>query len=234
MATRSKAREFARLANRLNAVMDLTDNKVYLNDVDFGSNVDSSQIEGAVSNLLFLNALQDVNSTATANQVLTATGDGAFFFANNAAREIHTIMDLGILDGTDGQVLHTDGDGSFTFQTLAEHRLSNLNDVSTTSDYGQYLTANGDGSFKFTTPTAHRLNNLIDVESAATKDQVLTANGDGTFFFANNAAREVNALTDLNITDGTAGQVLKTDGEGAFYFDDEDTLNSIIFSIALG
>ena len=42
------------------------------------------------------------------------------------------------------------------------------------------------------------------------------------------------SLTDLNITDGTSGQVLKTYGNNAFYFADEENLNAILYSIALG
>jgi len=42
------------------------------------------------------------------------------------------------------------------------------------------------------------------------------------------------SLTNLNITDGTSGQVLKTYGNNTFYFADEENLNAILYSIALG
>ena len=38
----------------------------------------------------------------------------------------------------------------------------------------------------------------------------------------------------LPVADGSTGQVIKTDGSGNFYFDDEETLNSVIFALALG
>ena len=41
-------------------------------------------------------------------------------------------------------------------------------------------------------------------------------------------------LTDLNITDGTSGQYLQTHGNNTFFFGDADTLQPIIYSIALG
>ena len=42
------------------------------------------------------------------------------------------------------------------------------------------------------------------------------------------------SLTNLNIIDGTSGQVLKTYGNNTFYFADEENLNAILYSIALG
>jgi len=196
----SKARHFARLANRINVSYQIEDQRLVLDDVDFGANSSSDDIEELVTPLLKLTNLNDLTSTALTEQVLTANGDGTFFFANNAAREVNTLLDLSIVDGNDGAV----------------------------------LTTNGGGSFTFTMPPELTMSSLTDLNSMATANQVLTAKGDGTFFFANNSAKEVQNLMDLNITDGQNGQVLKTDGNGGFYFDDEDTLNSIIFAIALG
>ena len=76
------------------------------------------------------------------------------------------------------------------------------------------------------------LSDLTDVNTTATANQVLTADGTGGFHFSTVTVPQ--SLTNLNITDGTSGQVLKTYGNNSFYFADEENLNAIIFSIALG
>ena len=281
----SKARDFARLARRLDVAIDLADDRVYLKDVNFDSSSSNDTIQNMVTDNLTLVNLQDVEPGSTINQVLTANGDGTFFFADNTQTILeldiedgtagqfliangdgtfefanNTLLNLNINDGTSNQILKTNGQGNFYFgdnvQNLTELNINDglenqflasknnqtfefqnitfniLADVDlNTIGVNKFLTTDGAGGYKFEDA---KLVNLADIVPTAEKEQVLTANGDGTFYFANNAARPVNFLTDLNITDGTEGQVLKTDGAGNFFFDNEETLNSIIFSIALG
>ena len=281
----SKARDFARLARRLDVAIDLTDDRVYLKDVNFDSSSSNDTIQNMVTDSMTLVNLQDVEPGSAINQVLTANGDGTFFFADNTQTILeldiedgtagqfliangdgtfefanNTLLNLNINDGTSNQILKTNGQGDFYFgdnvQNLTELNINDglenqflaskndntfefqnitfnqLADVNLTKiGVNKFLTTDGMGGYKFEDA---KLVNLADIAPTAEKEQVLTANGDGTFYFANNAARPVNFLTDLNITDGTEGQVLKTDGAGNFFFDNEETLNSIIFSIALG
>jgi len=93
----------------------------------------------------------------------------------------------------------------------------------------QVLTTYGNGVFYFA-DAATELKELTDVNSTATANQVLVADGTGGFYFAD----VPRTLTNLNITDGTSGQVLKTYGNNTFYFADEENLNAILYSIALG
>ena len=164
----SKARGFATLANRLTATMDLEDGKVYINDLYFGANSSSDIIDNLVTTSLstfYLSEVEDVSTeNAAEGQVLTVTADGKFNFQNNAAREIHSILDLGILDGAANTILTAKGDSTFEFLP-AEVQIvdyedvtntpsipSSLTDLGLTGTEGQVLTANSSGGFEFRDP----------------------------------------------------------------------------------
>ena len=100
--------------------------------------------------------------------------------------------------------------------------------TTTPTDYGIVGKAIDSNSIQIFAETS--LTKLFDVNTTATANQVLTTDGTGNFFFAG----VPRTLTNLNITDGTSGQVLKTYGNNTFYFADEENLNAILYSIALG
>ena len=118
--------------------------------------------------------------------------------------------------------------------SLTTFEMADIKDLNSTANTGQVLTANNE-TFEF------RDIPIVDYSEVANTPAIPVNFSDlsGTFEYANIANTPPpqvvpTVLTDLNITDGTAGQTLKTDGSGNFYFDDEETLNSVIFALALG
>ena len=120
--------------------------------------------------------------------------------------------------------------------SLTSFEMSDIKDLDSNATFGQVLTANN-ATFEFRDIPAVS----VDYSEVTNTPAIPVSFSDltGTLEYteiANTPAPQVipTVLTDLNISDGAAGQTLKTDGSGNFYFDDEETLNSIIFSIALG
>lgn len=120
--------------------------------------------------------------------------------------------------------------------SLTSFEMADIKDLNSTANTGQVLTANG-SQFEFADiPIV-----TVDYAEVQNTPAIPISFNDllGSLEYTNIANTPApqtvpTVLTDLNITDGSAGQTLKTDGSGNFYFDDEETLNSIIFSIALG
>jgi plastocyanin len=97
-----------------------------------------------------------------------------------------TLLDLGIVDGTNGQVLTTDGAGAFTFQTVTQdggggggaEALNDLTDVTISSPaLGQVLKYNGTFWVNDTDDTgdgggASTFADLTDVPTGLTIDQI--------------------------------------------------------------
>jgi len=95
-----------------------------------------------------LTKLVDVNSTATANQVLTAFGNGSFYFAD-AATELKELTDVDST-ATANQVLTADGAGNFFFANNDAEGASTLTDLGIADgEADQVLTTDGNGSFFF-------------------------------------------------------------------------------------
>ena len=95
-----------------------------------------------------LTKLVDVNSTATANQVLTAFGNGSFYFAD-AATELKELTDVNPT-ATANQVLTADGSGNFFFANNAAAEITTLTDIGIADgEADQVLTTDGNGSFFF-------------------------------------------------------------------------------------
>ena len=95
-----------------------------------------------------LTKLVDVNSTATANQVLTAFGNGSFYFAD-AATELKELTDVNPT-ATANQVLTADGSGNFFFANNDAEGASTLTDLGIADgEADQVLTTDGNGSFFF-------------------------------------------------------------------------------------
>lgn len=115
---------------------------------------------------------------------------------------------------------------------LSDSDFSVNHTINTISFVGFTLSANDDVVIDMYRP-GYRVQGfrLQDIDMPeGTVGQVLTTDGAGNFYFANTT----QSLTNLNIQDGTAGQVLKTYGNNTFYFADEENLNAILYSIALG
>ena len=157
------------------------------------------------------------------NSTITITDDGevSSVFLNDVQFGTNTSSD--VLSG----LLET---------SLTSFEMSDIKDLDSTANTGQVLTANND-VFEFRDIPAVS----VDYSEVTNTPAIPATFSDlsGTLEYAqiaNTPAPQVipTVLTDLNISDGAAGQTLKTDGSGNFYFDDEETLNSIIFSIALG
>lgn len=120
--------------------------------------------------------------------------------------------------------------------SLTSFEMSDIKDLDSTANTGQVLTANND-VFEFRDIPAVSVDYSEVTNTPAIPVSFSDLTGSLEYAqIANTPAPQVipTVLTDLNISDGAAGQTLKTDGSGNFYFDDEETLNSIIFSIALG
>ena len=206
-------------ANTINA------NTIFLGGVngklEFDANTSTLKINNASlalqSDLVFsLAGLTDVNSTATANQVLTAFGNGSFYFAN-AATSLSELTDIDFTTVPNGSFLSTDGAGNYYFANAAA-ALSELTDVNSTATANQVLTADGTGGFYFannsTTTTLASLNDVDTTVNSPTTASglVLTSDGDSTYSFQKvigNNQKEYVAAEDL-----TAGDLVALTNDG--------------------
>ena len=118
--------------------------------------------------------------------------------------------------------------------SLTTFEMADIKDLNSTANTGQVLTANNE-TFEFRDIPIVDYSEVENTPAIPVNFSDLTGTLEYTRIANTPAAQVVpTVLTDLNITDGTAGQTLKTDGSGNFYFDDEETLNSVIFALALG
>lgn len=155
------------------------------------------------------------------NSTLTITDDGEVgsVYLNDVKFGTNTSSD--VLDG----LVQT---------SLTTFEMADIRDLNSTANTGQVLTANNE-TFEFRDIPTVDYSEVENTPAIPVNFSDLTGTLEYTRIANTPAAQFVpTVLTDLNITDGTAGQTLKTDGSGNFYFDDEETLNSVIFALALG
>lgn len=157
------------------------------------------------------------------NSTLTITDDGEVgsVYLNDVKFGSNTSSD--VLDG----LVQT---------SLTTFEMADIRDLNSTATTGQVLTANNDVfEFRDLPEVTVDYSQVENTPTIPVSFSDLTGTLEYTEIANTPPPQTVpTVLTDLNITDGTAGQTLKTDGSGNFYFDDEETLNSVIFALALG
>ncbi|NDB78910.1 hypothetical protein EB155_03510, partial [archaeon] len=113
-------------------------NNVTINNlsVEFSTanNIIANTITALVYNGIYLDALEDVNATSSANQVLTSDGTGNFYFANSSSKLVQlTDVDINSI-GAD-KILTAYGNGVFYFSDSAD--LSSVTTSIVTTDLVQ-------------------------------------------------------------------------------------------------
>ena len=111
---------------------NLTSNNIVVEVIDVENIVANNIIANTYSGI-YLDMLENVNDTATANQVLTADGTGSFFFAD-AATELKELTDVDSTASAD-EILTAYGNGEFYFSnTLTNVQINNSSADNLTSN----------------------------------------------------------------------------------------------------
>ena len=111
---------------------NLTSNNIVVEVIDVENIVANNIIANTYSGI-YLDMLENVNDTATANQVLTADGTGNFFFAD-AATELKELTDVDSTASAD-EILTAYGNGEFYFSnTLTNVQINNSSADNLTSN----------------------------------------------------------------------------------------------------
>ena len=142
----SKAREISKFASKLT----VQTNSVVIDSL----NTTNANIVFATS----LSQLTDLNSTATANQVLTTDGAGNFYFRTVTENFITSLSQLSDVNSTAtaNQVLTTDGAGNFFFTKIQQANTSN---GGASLDIGSWdITTDGSSNLLFTYNNVNKLN----------------------------------------------------------------------------
>ena len=226
---------------------NLTSNNATLNNANiydsFAENLTANTIVANTYSGIQLSMIQNLNDTATANQVLTTDGSGNFFFnSTGVSNELKGLVDVNST-ATANQVLTADGSGSFFFAAASDpisvkktntsnailSTVTNVNDFRFDSDSGLDVVDLGSGAVKikmnstFKTLKVSGQSDLVatgldTLEIIGGVGITITTNPTGTPH-KTLTFNGVSLLTDLGITDGTANQVLTTDGSGNFSFE---------------
>ena len=111
---------------------NLTSNNIVVEVIDVENIIANNIIANTYSGI-YLDMLENVNDTATANQVLTADGTGNFFFAD-AATELKELTDVDSTASAD-EILTAYGNGEFYFSnTLTNVQINNSSADNLTSN----------------------------------------------------------------------------------------------------
>ena len=111
---------------------NLTSNNIVVEVIDV-ENIVANNITANTYSGIYLDMLENVNDTATANQVLTADGTGSFFFAD-AATELKELTDVDSTASAD-EILTAYGNGEFYFSnTLTNVQINNSSADNLTSN----------------------------------------------------------------------------------------------------
>lgn len=239
----------------INSIVTLTNSDIYI-DPNSSLNIDgifnALSVNASSYSGIYLNMIEDVIATATANQVLTADGTGNYYFATPVS-ELKLLTDVDPA-ATANQVLTADGTGSFYFTEASDpiavritntsnailSTITNVNDFRFDSDSGFDVVDLGAGAVKiqmnstFKTLKVDGEQDLVafgldTLELVAGPGIVINTDPTGspykTLTFSSPSA--LSELTDVDSSNSVQNEILTAYGNGVFYFSDSANLASV-------